>query len=180
MVFVEVKRDDNFFELTEKVVDDLGNIMDIDGWKYKPYYSEDEFDRTNQSWKSYIITDPDKYVSKEEFTENLMIQQKQEYNESIGNFFLESLISNVTLDEQEDKSTLSINNGRRSFSYDLLNFGEADIMEDVSSEPILDRTTEDIFLERCLGKGYTVNNFSDQRLTITKAGSDKVLLLRKQ
>ena len=53
-------------------------------------------------------------------------------------------------------------------------------MEDVSSEPILDRTTEDIFLERCLGKGYTVNNFSDQRLTITKAGSDKVLLLRKQ
>ena len=36
MVFVEVKRDDNFFELTEKVVDDLGNIMDIDGWKYKP------------------------------------------------------------------------------------------------------------------------------------------------
>ena len=109
-----------------------------------------------------------------------MIQQKQEYNESIGNFFLESLISNVTLDEQEDKSTLSINNGRRSFSYDLLNFGEADIMEDVSSEPILDRTTEDIFLERCLGKGYTVNNFSDQRLTITKAGSDKVLLLRKQ
>ena len=180
MVFVEVKRDDNFFELTEKVVDDLGNIMDIDGWKYKPYYSEDEFDRTNQGWKSYVITDPDKYVSKEEFTENLMIQQKQEYNESIGNFFLESLISNVTLDEQEDKSTLSINNGRRSFSYDLLNFGEADIMEDVSSEPILDRTTEDIFLERCLGKGYTVNNFSDQRLTITKAGSDKVLLLRKQ
>ena len=180
MVFVEVKRDNNFFELTEKVVDDLGNIMDIEGWKYKPYYSEDEFDRTNQSWKSYVITDPDKYVSKEEFTENLMIQQKQEYNESIGNFFLESLITNVTLDEQEDKSTLSINNGRRSFSYDLLNFGEADIMEDVSSEPILDRTTEDIFLERCLGKGYTVNNFSEQRLTITKVGSDKVLLLRKQ
>lgn len=180
MVFVEVKRDDKFFDLTEKVVEDLGNIMTIGGWKYKPYYSDDEFDRGNNSWKSFVITDPDKYVTKEEFTENLMIQQKKEYNESIGNFFLESLISNVTLDEQEDKSTLSINNGRRSFSFDLVNFGEADIMEDVSSEPILDRTTEDIFLERCLGKGYTVNNFSEQRLTITKAGSDKVLLLRKQ
>jgi len=109
-----------------------------------------------------------------------MIQQKQEYNESIGNFFLHSLITNVVLDEQEDKTTISINNGRRSFDYDFVNFGEADIMEDVSSEPILDRTTDDIFLERCLGKGYTVNNFSDQRLTITKLGSDKVLLLRKQ
>ena len=80
MVFVEVKRDDAFFDLTEKVVEDLGNIMSIGGWKYKPYYSEDEFDRANNKWKSYVITDPDKYVSKEEFTENLMIQQKKDYN----------------------------------------------------------------------------------------------------
>ena len=43
MVFVEVKRDDNFFELTEKVVDDLGNIMDIDGWKYN-YISQRRWD----------------------------------------------------------------------------------------------------------------------------------------
>ena len=48
----------------------------------------------------------------------------------------------------------------------IVNFGEADIMEDIRA--ILDRSTEDIFLERCLGKGYTVNNFSDPRLTITK------------
>ena len=180
MVFVEVDRNDKFFDLTEKIVEDLGNIMEISNWKYKPYYSEDEFDRSSESWKNFVITDPKKYVSKEEFTENLMIQQKQEYNESIGNFFLHSLVTNVVLDEQEDKTTISINNGRRSFDYDFVNFGEADIMEDVSSEPILDRTTDDIFLERCLGKGYTVNNFSDQRLTITKVGSDKVLLLRKQ
>ena len=180
MVFVEVKRQDDFCELAEKIVDDLDNIMELDGWKYKPYYSDDEFDRKDESWKKYVITDPKKYVTRDEFRENMIQEEKEQYKNDIGNFFIESLISNVTLNELEEGSTISINNGRRSFTYNLVNFGEADIMEDISSEPILDRSTEDIFLERCLGKGYTVNNFSDQRLTITKEGSNKVLLLRKQ
>ena len=108
-----------------------------------------------------------------------MKEEKNEYNNNIGNFFLESLISNVTLDENEENTIISINNGRKSFNYELVNFGDQGIMEDISQEPILDRTTEDIFLERCWGKYYTVNNFSDQRLTITKENSDKVLLLKK-
>jgi len=36
MVFVEVDRNDKFFDLTEKIVEDLGNIMEISNWKYKP------------------------------------------------------------------------------------------------------------------------------------------------
>jgi len=179
MVFVEVDRNDKFFELADKIVEDLNNIMDLDGWVYKPYYSEDEFKRNDESWKGFVITDPKKYVSKEEFNENLMKEEKIQHRNNIGNFFIESLISNVTIDEQEQGTNISINNGRRSFDYQLINFGEADIMEDISQEPILDRSTDDIFLERCLGKGYTVNNFSDQRITITKEGSDKVLLLKK-
>ena len=139
----------------------------------------DEFTAEDTSWKNYVITDPDKYVSREEFKENKMKEEKNEYNNNIGNFFLESLISNVTLDENENQNTITINNGRKSFNYQLVNFGDQGIMEDISKEPILDRTTEDIFLERCLGKHYTVNNFSDQRFTITKENSDKVLLLKK-
>ena len=42
MVFVEVKRHEDFCELAEKIVDDLDNIMELDGWKYKSYYSDDE------------------------------------------------------------------------------------------------------------------------------------------
>jgi hypothetical protein len=153
--------------------------MDLDGWKYKPYYSDDEFTAEDSSWKNFVITDPDKYVSREEFKENKMKEEKNEYNNNIGNFFLESLISNVTLDESEEQTIVTINNGRKSFNYQLVNFGDQGIMEDISKEPILDRSTEDIFLERCLGKDYTVNNFSDQRFTITKENSDKILLLKK-
>lgn len=179
MVFVEVKRSKDFFDLAETVIKDLNNIMDLEGWKYKPYYSDDEFTAEDSSWKNFVITDPDKYVSREEFKENKMKEEKNEYNNNIGNFFLESLITNVTLDESEEHTMVTINNGRKSFNYQLVNFGEQGIMEDISKEPILDRSTEDIFLERCLGKDYTVNNFSDQRFTITKENSDKILLLKK-
>lgn len=179
MVFVEVKREDDFCALAERIVDDLDNIMEIDNWKYKPYYSDDEFDRKDESWKKYVITDPKKYVSREEFKENMIKEEQQQYKMNIGNFFVESLINNITLDENEEGDKISINNGRRSFEFELIKFGEADIMEDISSEPILDRATEDIFLERCLGKFYTVNNFSENRITISKEGSSEILLLRK-
>ena len=178
MVFVEVKRSNDFFDLAEQVVADLKNIMETDGWTYKPYYSDKEFTAEDTSWKNFVITDPDKYVTREEFQENKMKEEKNEYNNNIGNFFLESLVANVSLEENEHKNTITIN-GRRAFCFEIVNFGEADIMEDISREPILDRGTEDIFLERCLGKDYTVNNFSDQRFTITKEHSDKILLLKK-
>lgn len=174
MVFVEVKRNDDFFEFAEKLVDDIDNIIEDVKWEYKPYYSDNEFGHGDMGWKNYVITDPKKYVTKEEFNEQKVQEEKQRYNESIGNFFIDSLISSVSLDE----NNITIDNGRRKYTFEILNFGN-EILEDISSEPLLDRMPDDIYFERVLGKGYVVNNFSEQRISITKEGSDKVLMLKK-
>ena len=174
MVFVEVKRDEKFFEFAENIVSDIDNIIEGVKWSYKPYYSDKEFAPGDMGWKNFVITDPDKYVTKEEFMEQKVQEEKQEFNESIGRFFLDSLISQVSLDE----NSIVIDNGKRKYTFELLNFGN-EINEDISSEPILDRMPDDIYLERVLGRGYVVNNFSEQRMSITKEGSDKVLMLKK-
>ena len=88
-------------------------------------------------------------------------------------------MSNVNLDKDTDKDRIQFQRGKRVFEFELVNFGQKDILEDISSEPIRSMLSDDLAFADAIGKSYVVNNFSEGRFTLSKEGSDDVLLLRK-
>lgn len=173
MVFVEVKRNEEFFDFTEKLLNDLDRVVEDINWEYKPYYSDETY-KNSSEWRSWVITDPSKYVSKEEFKEQKIQQEKQDFTNNIGNFFVESLLSNLSLDD----NFIKFSNRHKSFTFEIVNFGDS-VLEEFANEPSIERTPDDIYLGRMLGNVYNIDTFGAQRLAISSPKSDKILLLKR-
>ena len=82
MVFVEVDRKDGMLEELKEYILDIENISGQMKWQVKPLLSDDTFAITDPELKEYVITDPDKYQTKEEFEDS----KKKKKDESIVNF----------------------------------------------------------------------------------------------
>lgn len=71
LVFVEIMRDDRFFNKFFQLIKDIENITSEMDWKIKPYLSEDTFDIKDRNFKKFVITDKKAYKSKAEFKDML-------------------------------------------------------------------------------------------------------------
>ena len=179
MVFVEVNRDGTVFEKLDKILHDVENLSGKLAWTVKPYYAEEDFKLHEDTWKDFVIVDPDMYVDKKTFQQNKVQAEESAYKENLGEFLIDSLMSNVSLDKDTERDTIQFQRGKRVFEFELVNFGQKDILEDISSEPIRSMLSDDLAFADAIGKTYTINNFSDSRFTVSKEDSNDVMLLRK-
>ena len=179
MVFVEMKRNEEVFEKLNKIIHDVENLSGKLLWKVKPYYAEEDYKLSENTWKEFVIVEPDMYVDKKTFQERRVEAKEEEYKENLGNFLIDSLMSNVSLDKDTEKDTIQFTRGKRVFEFELVNFGQKDILEDISTEPIRSMLSDDLAFADAIGKSYAINNFSEGRFTITREGSNDVMLLRK-
>lgn len=179
MVFVEMKRNNEIYEKIDKILHDVENLSGKLAWTVKPYYADEDFKLQEDTWKSFVIVDPDMYVDKKTFQQNKIQAEESAYKENLGNFLIDSLMSNVNLDKDTETDKIQFQRGKRVFEFELINFGQKDILEDISSEPIRSLLSDDLAFADAIGKTYVINNFSEGRFTLSKEGCDDVMLLRK-
>lgn len=73
LVFVEMSRDDTFPNKFQALLKDVENVAGPMEWKVKTYLSDDrEFDFNDPEIYKFIITNPDEYMSKDEFMKESM------------------------------------------------------------------------------------------------------------
>ena len=90
LVFVEMDRNDTFPNKFQALLKDVQNVSNKMDWKIKPYLSDTEFESSDPELYNFIITDPTKYVSKDDFT-------MASIKENIETFFKNSFMSNLTI-----------------------------------------------------------------------------------
>jgi hypothetical protein len=179
MVFVEMKRNNEIYEKIDKILHDVENLSGKLAWTVKPYYADEDFKLHEDTWKDFVIVDPDMYVDKKTFQENKIQAEESAYKENLGNFLIDSLMSDVSLDKDTETDKIQFQRGKRVFEFELINFGQKDILEDISSEPIRSMLSDDLAFADAIGNTYAINNFSDGRFTVSKEDSNDVMLLRK-
>src|SRR5271165_5741603 len=92
LVFVEMSRDETFPEKFFALLKDVQNCADKIDWKIRTYYSGDsEFSQDDPKLLTYLILEPESYVSKDDF-------KMKEIEEGINDFFSNSLATNLTID----------------------------------------------------------------------------------
>lgn len=92
LVFVEMNRDDTFPEKFKALVKDIENATGEEDWKVKTYYSGDQqFSMDDPALMSYLILNPEEYVSKDDF-------KMKEIEEGAKHFFNNTL-ANLTINE---------------------------------------------------------------------------------
>lgn len=118
LVFVEMSRDDTFPNKFQALLKDVGNLTGDMDWAVKTYFSDDRVFKFNDpELYNYIIIDPELYVPKDEF-------KMKEIEESIEQFFLESLASGLTI--EGNVVTLSGNN--RKIVAEVVDVGDYDVV----------------------------------------------------
>lgn len=116
MVFIEMDRQQGLLRSIKEVVSDLYNLIGDAAWSVKPLLSEEELDLTSDKLQSYIIENPEDYVTKEEFEEG----KTRDFEESVINFFEESNALQVTF--QGNK--LNLKDYRYDTTLEFVNIGE--------------------------------------------------------
>ena len=67
MVFVELDRNEKALDTFRLLIDDATRVAGDLNWKAKTYLNDEYIPLTDEQLYQYIITDPSKYVTKEEF-----------------------------------------------------------------------------------------------------------------
>ena len=120
MVFVEVDRKEGMLDELKEYILDVENISGRMKWKVKPLLSDDTYDITDPKLKEYVITDPDKYQTKEEFEDS----KKKKKEESIVNF----LKDNATIqDAVLENNILSLKDYKYNVQLEFVQFGEGKV-----------------------------------------------------
>jgi hypothetical protein len=115
LVFVEMSRDDTFPNKFQALLKDVNNVAGDMEWEVKPYLSEHSYQANDPELYNFIITNPDDYVSKDEFT---MASMK----EDISAFFKTSMVTNLTI----DNNSVTLVNNRNKIIAEVVDVGDYD------------------------------------------------------
>lgn len=167
VVFVELHREPSFFPKCRDLIKEVERLSGKLDWQVKPYLADQSFDIKDDSWKKAIITDPDKYMTKEEF--------ERELETAIGDFFEKANVDRVAVKEGK----LTIVSGMQQIT-----FGFKGIVDETTAVHILEatshenyRTTEVVKLDEMLHCAYQVYQTKDKILL--HGGGDKVVILSR-
>jgi len=115
LVFVEMSRDDTFPNKFKALLKDVKNVSGEMDWEVKPYLSDTTYELDDPELYNFIITNPNEYVPKDEFT---MASMK----ENISEFFKASLISNLTI----ENNTVTLVSNRNKIVAEVVDVGDYD------------------------------------------------------
>jgi hypothetical protein len=169
LVFVEMSRDDTFPNKFQALVKDVENVAGKLDWKVKTYLSGDkEFAYNDVAIYKYVITNPEEYVTKDEF-------MKESMESDVKSFLQESHIMYMDF----DKSRITLGRGDRAIVAEVVDVGDYDTVigrNFLSESPfrLTNRPIEATILTGMLGS-YEVMPI-DKFLCVGKG--DKVMLLK--
>lgn len=95
LVFVEMERNSQFETRFKELVRDIENLTGKETWQIRTYLSAgDMYELSDPELFKFVITDPERYVTKGKFMKTTM-------QESVKEFFSDTLVSNLTLDQSK-------------------------------------------------------------------------------
>ncbi len=135
MVFAEIDRNENTIGLIQQLLRDTERVAGKLNWKAKTYLNDDYLSLDEQEIYQYIITDPDKYVTREEFEANRAAEETARVEEekrlaeeaeaaNNSNSILEFLKPTNLLQAGINDGKLHIQDKFNTVSLAVVNFGE--------------------------------------------------------
>lgn len=133
MVFVEIDRNDKVLENIRNIVKDVENISGKLPWIGKTHLNDDFLPLFDEGISQYVITDPEKYMTKEQFQqqkaeEQAVLDAKVESDNSIMEFLKSSNLLKASI----NNNTLEVEDKFNEAKLEVVGFGEAkDIMAEI-------------------------------------------------
>lgn len=116
LVFVEMSRDDSFPNKFQALLKDVENVSGPTEWKVKTYLSDDrEFDFSDPELFNFVITNPDNYVSKDEF-------MKESMQSRVESFLQESHIMYIKFNNNQ----VTMGRGDKAIIAEVVDVGDYD------------------------------------------------------
>jgi hypothetical protein len=116
LVFVEMSRDDSFPNKFQALLKDVENVAGPTEWKVKTYLSDDkEFDFNDPKLFNFIITNPDNYMSKDEF-------MKESMQARVESFLQESHIMYIKFNNNQ----VTMGRGDKAIIAEVVDVGDYD------------------------------------------------------
>lgn len=171
LVFVEMERNDTFPNKFQALLKDVENVAGKQQWKVKTYLSDDkEFAFNDPEIYNYIITNPDEYVTKDEF-------MKESIQAQVTSFLQDSHIMYCNF----EGNTVTLGSGSKKIIAEVVDVGDYDtvIGRNFLSESafrLTNRPIEATMLTGMLGN-YDVMPI-DKYLFVGSQSDDTVMLLR--
>jgi len=171
LVFVEMERNDTFPNKFQALLKDVENVSGPLVWRVKTYLSNDrEFDFNDPEIYKFIITNPDEYISKDDF-------MKESVQSEVTSFLQDSNIMYLNF----EGNSITIGSGARKIVAEVVDVGDYDtvIGRNFLSESAFklnDRPIEATMLGGMLGN-YDVMPIG-KFLCVGNQSDDRVMLLR--
>ena len=133
MVFVEIDRNDKVLENIRNIVKDVENISGKLPWIGKTHLNDDFLPLFDEGISQYVISDPEKYMTKEQFQqqkaeEQAVLDAKVESDNSIMEFLKSSNLLKASI----NNNTLEVEDKFNEAKLEVVGFGEAkDIMAEI-------------------------------------------------
>lgn len=176
LIFVEFKRDPEFFEQFDSMIKDVSNVAGDMDWYIKSYLSDETFPYNENEWKDYVITKPELYVTKSEFVSNSELKDNEE-EANINEFFSNTDILTIS----KKGSIMEVAGDRYRISFDIIDFEKNDIILEkngIANKPIdLFRTSRiSSALRVMLGEGWAITPI-DGKYAISNNWDNRSLLI---
>ena len=139
MVFVEMDRNPEVLTNIKSIVDEVERLSGELQWEVSTTLSEENIMLNDNELNKYIQTDPENYLSKDEFiTAQEAVKQKEEENrleeqaQDNSNTILEFLRASSILEAGINDNKLHIRGARDVATLDIVNFGHGpDVMSEL-------------------------------------------------
>lgn len=174
LVFVEMMRDENFLDNLKGIAEDISNLVGDNSYDVKSYFAEESFKLSDPALSNFVIQDPNKYMTKEEFAQTQEEIKVEQQKLDMVDFLKDSYIDKLGIHNQLIEFTSRT--GKQKF--EVLNFGK-EMLDEFANNPIQVNSMEDNKLQFDLGKQWAVNKLSTDVVTLSKNGSDKILTLKR-
>ncbi len=166
LVFVEFKRQPNFWIKLYDLVSDLENVTGKQKWQVQPYLIDQLFDLHDTALHDVVITDEDKYVPRKEF------------EQTVESYFQDSDL--LFFDSDETHIKMGGSGAQRIFEF--IDFGTTD---NLIKRLRLDEQHIDLMhtsmalgsLRGMLGGNWEIQTISDYYF-INKVGSDRSVVVK--
>ena len=139
MVFVEMDRQDTVLDNIKSIVKEVERLSGKLNWEVSTTLSEESIELGNEELVKYIQTDPENYMSKDEFvSQQEAVQQKEEEHrleeeaKDNSNTILEFLKASNILEAGLNDGKLHLRGARDVATLEVINFGHGpDVMSEV-------------------------------------------------
>lgn len=116
LVFVEMSRDETFPNKFRALLKDVANLTGKTEWEVRTYLADDRVFKANDpELFNFVITEPDKYVTKDKFAMNETVK-------TIKGFIAESLASDLTI----NGNIVTIIGNNKQIVAEVVDIGEYD------------------------------------------------------